>query len=250
MKTIIDTFKRNSLESVIEKNVFLSSDGSAVNCGKHSGLIKLFQEDYRWVLFVWCFSHRFELALKDVVKEVLEPVDTSLCDLYYLYVKSFKKHRELKNLSNVLEGQFEMYNAGVRPVKATGTRWIDHKIRTMGRVVEKIGLYNQHLQNVISTTANAKARATLEVKYAKIVDPKVLLRCALFIDVLAEAKNFSLKTQKIDINIIDIVEAVKNTKQNYRRLLKHVEKDPGSILKLPTLKLTINDDEAMMKKKQ
>ena len=99
----------------------------------------------------------------------------------------------------------------------------------MGRVVEKIGLYNQHLQNVISTTANAKARATLEVKYAKIVDPKVLLRCALFIDVLAEAKNFSLKTQKIDINIIDIVEAVKNTKQNYRRLLKHVEKDPGLI---------------------
>ena len=107
----------------------------------------------------------------------------------------------------------------------------------MGHIVEKFGLYTQHLQNVISKTTNAKARATLEGKYAKLVDAKFLLRCALFVDVLAEAKNFSLKTQKIDINIIDVVEAVENTKQNYKRLLKLVEKNPASILELlPTLK--------------
>ena len=52
------------------------------------------------------------------------------------------------------------------------------------------------------------------------------------------------KKQKIDISIIDIVEAVENTKQNYRQLLKHVEKDPASILKLFTLKLIIDDVEA------
>ena len=83
----------------------------------------------------------------------------------------------------------------------------------MGHVVEKFGLYNQHLQNVISTTANAKARATPEGKYPKLVDAKVLLHCALLIDVLAEAKIFSLKTQKIDISIIDVVEAIENTKK-------------------------------------
>ena len=42
--------------------------------------------------------------------------------LFYLYKKSSKKHRELKNLYHLLEGQFEMYSAGVRPLKATGTR--------------------------------------------------------------------------------------------------------------------------------
>ena len=98
------------------------------------------------------------------------------------------KHRELKNLFNLLAGQFEMYNTGVHPVKATGTCWIDHKTRAMDRVAEKSGLYTQHLQNVISTTANTKARATLEEKYQKLVDAKVLLCCARFIDVLAEAK--------------------------------------------------------------
>ena len=101
-------------------------------------------------------------------------------------------------------------------MKATSTCWIDHKICVMGCVVEKFGLYNQHLQNVISMTANAKARATLEGKYVKLVDAKVALCCALFIDVLAEEKNFSLKTQKIDINNVDIVEAVENTKQYYQ----------------------------------
>ena len=39
-----------------------------------------------------------------------------------------------------MEGQFEMYSAGVRPLKAAGTRWIDHKIAAMGRVIAKFGL--------------------------------------------------------------------------------------------------------------
>ena len=89
-KAIIYTFKRNFLESIIEK--ILSSIGASVNCRKHSGVIKSFQEDYPWVSFAWCISHRLVLALKDAVKEVLGPVDVSICDLHHLYVKSSKKH--------------------------------------------------------------------------------------------------------------------------------------------------------------
>ena len=73
---IIDTFKNFSLECVLEKIVFLSSDGASVNCGKHYGLIRLFQEEYPWMSFIWCFSHRLELALKDALKEFMEPVVT------------------------------------------------------------------------------------------------------------------------------------------------------------------------------
>lgn len=80
-----------------------------------------------------------------MVKEVLEPVDMSLCNLYFLYAKSSKN----------LEGQFEMYSAGPHPVKATSMHWTDHKIRAMGCVVEKFALYTQHLENVILTTVNA-----------------------------------------------------------------------------------------------
>ena len=140
---IFATFHKHSLESVLSKIVFLSSDGASVNSSKDSGLIRLLQEDFPWISFIWCFSHRLELALKDALKEFIKPVDTSLMHLFYLYKKSSKKHRELKNFYHLLEGQFEMYSAGVRSLKATGTRWIDPKIAAMGSVIEKIGLCTQ-----------------------------------------------------------------------------------------------------------
>ena len=60
---------------------FLSSDGASVNSGKKSGLISLFREEKKWVTFIWCFSHRLGLALKDSIA----PVDESLMYLYYFY---------------------------------------------------------------------------------------------------------------------------------------------------------------------
>ena len=34
-----------------------------------------------------------------------------------------------------------MYGASIKPTKATGTCWIDHKLRAMRKVVNKYGLY-------------------------------------------------------------------------------------------------------------
>ena len=84
--------------------------------------------------------------------------------LFYLYKKSSKKHRELKNFYHLLECQFEMYSAGVQPLKAEGTRWIDHKIAAMGCAIEKCGLYTQHLQHSIDTAKKYQDRTTLEGK--------------------------------------------------------------------------------------
>ena len=79
-----------------------------------------------------------------------------------MYKKSSKKHRELKDFYHLLEGQFEMYSAGVPPLKATGTRWIDHKITAMVCVIEILGLCTQHMQHPIDTAKNSRDRATLQ----------------------------------------------------------------------------------------
>ena len=115
------------------------------------------------------------MALKDALKEFIEPVDTSLMHLFYLYKKLSKKHRELKNFYHLLEGQFEMYSAGVQPLKATGTRWIDHKIAAMVCIIEKFGLYTQHLQHSINTTKKSQDRTKLQGKFTKLINTKFLL---------------------------------------------------------------------------
>ena len=120
-RTKTDSFKEKSLELAVKKIVILSSDGASVNCGKNCGVIKLLEEEYPSISFIWCFSHRLELAPTDALKEYMEPVDKMLTHLYYLYTKLSKKHRELRNLY-ILKNEIKMYTSGVRPMKATGTR--------------------------------------------------------------------------------------------------------------------------------
>ena len=138
---------------------------------------------------------------------------------------------------------FEIFSAVVRPLKASGTWWIDHKIGAMGRLIEKFSLYTMHLQNVITATHSSNNRSTLEGKFKKLIDAKVLIRSALFKDVLATAKIFSLLTQKQNIDILKIFETVESTKNSYQRLRKKLEKNPEYVFQLPTLKMVIEEIE-------
>ena len=83
--------KKKNLESVLDKMVFLSSDGASVNSGKKSGLIRMFQEDYEWICFIWCFSHRLELALKDSLKN-FSILLMSLCITCTIFIKILPKN--------------------------------------------------------------------------------------------------------------------------------------------------------------
>jgi hypothetical protein len=56
--------------------------------------------------------------------------------------KSPKKLRKLKKLA-------EVYRETVyKSVKASGTRWIDHKVRATKVFLENYGMYVQHLEQV------------------------------------------------------------------------------------------------------
>ena len=131
-----------------------------------------------------------------------------------------------------------MFSAVVRPLKASGTSWIDHKIGAMWRLTEKFGLYTMHLQ-VITATRSSKERSTLEGKFKKLIDAKVLLRSALFKDALADAKIFSLLMQKQNIDILKNFEAVESTKNSYQRLRKKLEKNSEYTFQLPIRKMVI-----------
>ena len=70
--------------------------------------------------------------------------------LYYHYHKSSKKILELKSFYQAIKGDFEIYVEGVKPLKATGSRWIDHRIRAMGHLVDKLGLHASHMKEFLT----------------------------------------------------------------------------------------------------
>ena len=155
-------FEKFNLSSLLNKVVFLCFDGASVNSGKKLEPISFFQEQNEWVTFIWCFSHRLELPLKDSLKYYLSPIDESFLHLFSLYKNLSKKHRELKNLYQVMKDEFEIYGGEIKPVKPTSTGWIDHRIRAMQCLVDKCRLYCQHLQHTIPETKKTKNRSILQ----------------------------------------------------------------------------------------
>ena len=87
-------------------------------------------------------------------------------------------------------------------------------------------------------------RTTLQGKFTKLINAKFLLWCALFTDVLAEAKHYSLITQEQNIGIIHILDLVENTKHNYEHLLKKLRKNPADVFQFPTVKLVTEEIES------
>ena len=48
-----------------------------------------------------------------------------------------------------MKDELEMYGDEIKPVKSTDTCWTDHRIHAMQRLIDKYGLYYQHLQHKI-----------------------------------------------------------------------------------------------------
>ena len=90
-EVIISAFSSHGLDSALKEMIFLSSDGALVNSRLNSRLIRFFQEDYPWLAFVWCFSHRLELSLKDALLEFLEPVDIRW-HIYFISIQTPQKN--------------------------------------------------------------------------------------------------------------------------------------------------------------
>ena len=104
-----------------------------------------------------------------------------LLRLYYLYEKSPKKCRELEGIMADLRECLEFDDAGVRPVRGSGSRWISHKLNAMKRVVSKYGAYTAHLSTLsCDSFVKPSDRAKLTGYLQNWIDAKYLLGCAFF----------------------------------------------------------------------
>ena len=69
-KAIEDAFRENDMEDALQKIVHFGSDGTYTNSGLKDGLITKLN-DFPWIVFIWCISHRLELSIKDASPKCL-----------------------------------------------------------------------------------------------------------------------------------------------------------------------------------
>ena len=115
---------------------------------KNASVKTMLQEINPWLMFGWCSPHIFELT-----QELFKEVDDIILRLYYLYKKSPKKLHQLKEISDMMEADYEFDSNGYRPKRASGTRWIGHKVCALQMIIDKYGIYKTHLQQLSQDTS-------------------------------------------------------------------------------------------------
>ncbi|CAB4039656.1 Hypothetical predicted protein [Paramuricea clavata] len=122
--------------------------------GVHAGLGAKVCETAPWLVLVHCFNHRIELAIKDAFDaSAFSKIDQMLRVLHSLYNASPKRYRELKQLAEAWETSI------LKPTKATGTRWIEHKVNAMKIALEHYGAFLSHIESLSQTDSNPVKRA-------------------------------------------------------------------------------------------
>ena len=239
MNAIRDAFQINGMTNEFQKLVFFGSDGTNTNSGLKTGLITKLKNEIPWIQFIWCISHRLELSMKDALEKFINPVDESLRHLYYLFKKSSKKLSQLKSLKKDLEKIYDFETKSLRPEKSTDTRWLDHKLRAMKKLIDKFGVYVKQIENSIEQSKTSSDKATLQGKLNGLTNAAVLLRSAFLSDILQPAKIISLVSQKASSDIIATTDSIKHGKEKYQRWKKRFTTNPEKIFELSSLKTVL-----------
>ena len=101
----------------------------------------------------------------------------------------------------------------------------------------------QHIQTIIADTSKkASDGDALTGKVRKLKCASLVLRSALFIDLLDSARNFSVISQKAEVNILLMIDTctLDDTILHYQMRLMKLKKDPAFVIELPTLKSVLS----------
>ena len=206
------------------KTIGVGCDGTSVNLGKKNGLAALLKREIPWVICFWCLAHRLELSIKDALSGTFFGfIDEFLLQVYYVYERSPKKCRELEEIVSELKGCLDSTEmpkeGGTRPLRASGTRFITHKVAALNRIIDRFGAYISHLLSLIE---NPKVKSTDKAKLCDYVKKwknfKVLLGCACFADLLKPASILCKVLQEDELCIVRAIEQIMKTKKNIDKL--------------------------------
>ena len=196
----------------------------------------ILQAAHPWLMWSWCFAHRLELSCKDAFKSNLfKDVEEMLLRLYYLYEKSPKKSRELQEVVADLKEVFELPSGGNMPVRSHGSRWIGHKRKALQRVIDRYGAYINHISTLAQDgSLRSDDRARLKGYAKKWANYRILVGCAVYVDILKGPALLSLSLQGSQLDTVLGIKSIMKTSSVLRSLAKL---DP---LQWPTVKIVLS----------
>ena len=128
-------------------------------------------------------------------------IDDLLMQLYYLYRRSAKKWKELKAMAAVLKTNV------VKPVRAQGTRWIDHRRKALQCLATNYKALVAQFEDVASGQRKDIAAtdvAKLKGYLMKLKSAKFLTHMSLYMSLVEDMADLSLSFQKDDVPVSDI----------------------------------------------
>lgn len=101
----------------------------------------------------------------------------------------------------------------------SGTRWITHKLNALQLMLDKFGIYLQHLQSMSEDKSFKSAdRQKFKGWLRKWQQARIPLLACLFLDILSPAKMLSLAFQENDINPVSTIQRLETAKKQLDRL--------------------------------
>ena len=183
------------------------SDGASVI---HNSFKTHLQSMYPWLFWAWCFSNCLELACKDAcTSSLFSVISEMVLQLFFLYHKSSKESWELVSIADNLKEVFHLPKGGNVPVCFQGSRWIGHKCKALQRIVDCFGAYVTHLAALAAdSSTNPADRARINGYLQKWSQRKMLVGCAMYIDVLKTPSLLSLCLQRDGVDYIYCIKQI------------------------------------------
>ena len=216
---ICNSFHSLGITEFKSKLIGYGADGASVNRGDKNGVKARLQEMCPWLIFNWCFAHRLELSIKVLKSTSFDDVDEFLLSLYYLYEKSPKKLSQLKDLYDHFNEIYEFESKSVKPLRASGTRWISHKLGAMRLAIDKFEVYIVHMQEMSEDKSFPPAVRNKLKGYLKLWNKtSLLVKLCFFADLLEPFSKLSMAFQQDEIDPVKAINALRKIKSKLTNL--------------------------------
>ncbi|KAK6191936.1 hypothetical protein SNE40_003508 [Patella caerulea] len=224
LEAINTAFESLGVPNYKQKLIGFCSDGANVMMGQRRGVISLLKEeaDADYIVSVWCLAHRLELAVKDAFSNsYMNNIIECLQNVYHFYQGSAKRNKEATDIAEIIDEHFS------KPTKANGTRWVEHKLRAVTKLLNSWEVILTHMSNYASGNTNkGEDRAKTQGYIKKLTQFKFIWYLYFIKDVLSEVSRVSLLFQRDDIDVSSAVTKIKSTQISLQQMIDN----PGAQL--------------------